>query len=175
MRGKEIIRSLVLTLAILSVVEMINTAMLPAIGLTYYRIPFNILIILYFGFKLESPYIGLLILAVQLFHSLFSIEGWEMGTISGILICLLISYFKELLHFTSYLATILVTQIFQISFFVVLSFLWYLKLGNVELILSRFWRFLPESIFISLLAPFFFAIFDVIWKSGKSSMLQDGV
>ena len=173
MRGSflSILRPLGITLLILIILEIMSTALLPMMGLTTYRIPFNVLIILYMGFKLETPFTAILILITQYTHSFFSIEGWEMGTVAGVFICIVISYLKDLLHLSSSVITIFVTQLFQLLWFVVVSSLIYMKTDDFTYIIEKFWRFLPESIIISLLSPLLFGILDVIWKSeGESSL-----
>ena len=147
-----------------ALLEVLSSTLLPLVGLNQYRIPFNILVILFMGFKLNTPYIGLLIFSVQYLHGFFSVEGWELGTIAGVLIAILLSYLKELIHFTSAAITVLVTQIFQILWFIIISSLIYLKTEDLNYIAEKFWRFFPESVIISLIAPFFFAIFDNIWR-----------
>lgn len=171
----KLIRPLGITLLILVVLEIFSTALVPMLGLMKYRIPFNVLIILYLGFKMETPYTSLLILILQYTHSFFSIEGWEMGTIAGVIICIVISYLKDLLHLSSSVITIFVTQVFQSLWFVIVSILLYLKEEDFSYIVEKFWRFLPESIVISLLAPFFFGILDVIWRAETDRALGDSV
>ena len=169
----EIIPSLFITMLILIVFEIISTAFLPLIGMTTYRIPFNILIVLFLGFKLESPFIAILILLIQYVHSFFAIEGWAMGTVAGVMICILISYVRELLHFSSATITILVTQIFQTVWFIITASLLYIRNGNFDYFLPKLWRFIPESIIISLLAPFCFSLLDRVWKISDHGMLGE--
>ena len=175
MRGSFLayIRPLVVTLLLLIMCEVLSSAFLPLIGLNHYRIPFNVLIVLYFGFKLDSPYTPIIIFCIQYFHSFFSIEGWEMGTIAGIIICISMSYLKDLIHFKSSIATIFVTQVFQFVWFVITSSLIYLKHENINYIIDKFWRFLPESIVLSLLSPFLFLIIGTIWSSRSGSLLGE--
>lgn len=177
MRGNwiQLMKPLGITILILVVLEIISTALLPMIGLTKYRVPFNVLIILYMGFKLETPYTSLLILVLQYTHSFFTIEGWEMGTIAGVMICIVISYLKDLLHLSSSIITIFVTQMFQFLWFAIVSALLYLKADNFSYIIEKFWRFLPESILISLMAPFLFGILDVIWRGENQRALGESV
>lgn len=165
----HLIKPLGVTLLILVVLEILSTAFLPMMGLTKYRIPFNVLIVLYMGFKLETPFVSIMILILQYTNSFFSIEGWEMGTVAGVVICIVISYLKDLLHLTSSIITIVVTQIFQTLWFLIVSSLVYLKTDDFSYIAQKFWRFLPESIVISLLAPFLFSILDAIWKTESDS------
>lgn len=171
----KLLRPLGITILILVVLEIISTALIPMMGLTKYRIPFNVLIVLYMGLKLETPYTSILILCLQYTHSFFSIEGWEMGTISGVIICIIISYLKDLLHLSSSIITIFVTQMFQFVWFFIISALLYLKEESFSFILEKFWRFLPESIVLSLLAPFFFGVLDVIWRAEENRTLGESV
>lgn len=170
---KDMVPAILITLLILIVLEIVSTTVLPIVGFNKFTIPFNVLIVLYLGFKLEVPYLAILILLVQYFHSFFSIEGWELGTIAGIVICFIISYVRDLIHFSSAFATMVVTQIFQVCWFLTVSGLLYMKLGQIDYIVEKFWRFIPESLIISLIAPFFFAIFDKIWKVSDTGMLGD--
>ncbi len=75
---KDIIVPLIKTLFLLFILEVITTAVFPNIGLLHYRIPFNILLVLFLGLRLETPYLAIIILIVQYFHGFFSVEGWEM-------------------------------------------------------------------------------------------------
>ncbi|OIQ16847.1 MAG: hypothetical protein BM556_14415 [Bacteriovorax sp. MedPE-SWde] len=172
-RSSEIVPRLFITILILIVLEVISSAFLPLFGINKYMIPFNVLIVLFLGFKLENPYLALMIVAVQYCHSLFTIEGWEIGTIAGVTICIVISYLRDVLHFTSSVVTIMVTQLFQILWFVIVSSLLYLKLGSFDYIVEKFWRFLPESIVLSLMAPFFFSVLDKVWGVHNEGLMGD--
>ena len=177
MRGDWIkyLRPLGITLLILVVLEIFSTALLPMLGLTKYRIPFNVLLVLYLGFKIESPYTSLFILILQYTHSFFTIEGWEMGTIAGVMICIVISYLKDLLHLSSSVITIIITQMFQVLWFFIVAILFYIREESFAYIVEKFWRFVPESIVISLLAPLFFSVLDAIWRTESDRALGDSV
>lgn len=174
-RSREIVPRLFITVLILIVLEVISSAFLPLFGVNKYMIPFNVLIVLFLGFKLENPYLAVMILVVQYFHSMFTIEGWEMGTIAGVIICIVISYLRDVLHFTSSIVTITVTQLFQVLWFIVISSLLYLKLGSFEYVVEKFWRFLPESIILSLMAPFFFSILDKVWGVRDEGLMGESI
>ncbi|MAE58986.1 MAG: hypothetical protein CME69_08905 [Halobacteriovorax sp.] len=169
----EILPSLFITILILFVLEVISVSILPIFGLVNYMIPFNVLIILFLGFKIESPYLALMIVAVQYSHAIFTIEGWEMGTIAGVIICVIISYLRDLLHFSSSILTIITTQVFQFFWFIITSSLLYLKLSDFDYIIQKFWRFLPESIVLSLMAPLFFSLFDKVWRVRDEGLMGE--
>ena len=98
---KNLWAPLVATMGLLIFFEIISSTLFPIVGIQNYRLPFHILIVLYLGFRLETPYLSFLVLLLQYIHSLFSIEGWALGTVAGVLICMLCAYLKELLDFSS--------------------------------------------------------------------------
>ncbi|MBC7715203.1 MAG: hypothetical protein H7177_17795 [Rhizobacter sp.] len=172
---KDILFPLIKTLILLFFLEVMTTAVFPNIGLMNYRIPFNILIVLFLGLRLETPYLAIIILFVQYFHGFFSVEGWEMGTVTGIVICVVVSYVREMIHFSSWGMTILITQVFQLLWFFVQSILIYIQLGSLDYIFEKGWRFLPQSVIIALLSPIFFYILNRIWNIDDRGMLGDKV
>lgn len=173
---KEIVPAMVITILMLILLEIFSTVALPIFGIQNYKLPFNIILVLYLGFKLESPYLPILILLMGHIHSIFSIEGWATATLAGVLVCALISYLRDLIHFKTAALTILVTQIFQTIWNVIVSGLIMLQGGKWDYILDKFWRFIPESIVMSLASPLIFMVLDKIWQSGGGrSVLGDEV
>lgn len=172
---KDIIVPLIKTLILLFFLEVMTTAVFPNIGLLHYRVPFNILLVLFLGLRLETPYLAIIIMIVQYFHGFFSVEGWEMGTVTGIVICIVVSYVREMIHFSSWTMTILITQVFQLLWFFVQSILIYIQLGSLNYIFEKGWRFLPQSVIIALLSPIFFYILNRIWNVDDRGMLGDKV
>jgi len=170
---KDILPPFLITLIILVVLEIVSTAFLPVMGIVRYRLTFYVLIILFMGFKLETPYLPVLILILSYVHSFFSIEGWAMGTLAGVLVCAIISYLRELIHFSSFILTIFVTQIFQIVWILIVSFMVYIQGGEFPYLVAKFWRFIPESIALSLFSPFFFSVLDKIWKKSGEGILRE--
>ncbi|MEX0799313.1 MAG: hypothetical protein WEB87_02155 [Bacteriovoracaceae bacterium] len=160
----DILSGLVKTCLLLVILEIFTTAFLPAIGILSFRPEFNVLIVLFLAFKLETPFLAWLILAVQYAHSIFSIEGWAIGAFAGVLISLSVRYLKDMLDFSTAISTIVVVQVFQIAWFVITSFLLSLKLGDFGNFVHLFWQDIPESLALSLLAPFFFVLLDRVWK-----------
>ncbi|MCK5882781.1 MAG: hypothetical protein KAG61_03765 [Bacteriovoracaceae bacterium] len=171
----DIIPSYFLTLLLLMALDIACTTFFPLVGLTNFRLPFNILIVLYMGFKLEHPTLAILILLTQYAHSFFTLEGWAMGTVAGIIVWMIVSYLRDLLHFSSSFVTGFVTQIFQMIWFLIVAVLIYIKSGDVSYLIGKLWRFIPESLIISFIAPFFFSILDKIWSLGRGGSLGDEV
>ncbi|HLE10397.1 MAG: hypothetical protein A2504_15790 [Bdellovibrionales bacterium RIFOXYD12_FULL_39_22] len=174
-RSEQLPQSLFFTILLLLALEIVASTFFPIIGLVRFRPAFNILIVLYVGFKLETPFVALVIFAIQYFHSFFSVEGWAAGTFAGIIICMIISYLREMIHFSTALVTIVVVEIFQIIWFIIASLLLYLKTDNITYVYEKFFRFIPESIIIALVAPYCFTILDRIWHSRNERKLLGDV
>lgn len=161
---KDIVLGTLKTCGLLIVLEIFTTAFLPAVGVVNFRPEFNVLIVLFLAFKLETPVLPWLILVVQYAHSIFSIEGWAIGAFTGVLISLSVRLLKDMLDFSTAISTIIVVQIFQIIWFSISSFLLSLKLGDFGSYFRLFGDDVPESFVLSILAPFFFFVLDRFWK-----------
>jgi hypothetical protein len=166
-------KPILLTVLSLVILNIASTTLLSLFGLSYYVIPFHILIILYLGFKIDTPYLPLMILFLEYVHSSFTAQGWEIGTIAGVIISISISYLREILHLNSFGMTVVIVQIFQFIWFLITSVIIYMRTDLFSIIIDRFWRFLPESIFISILAPILFIALDKIWIKKENSLLGD--
>ncbi len=169
-RIRDFLVGFFLTTLLLIFLQVLSTAILPTLGLGKFRLPFNILIILFLAFKLESPFLAIFIMIFQYIYSFFSVEGWALGTFAGIVVSMVVAYLKDVIHFSSVFLTILVTEIFQLAWFVVVSMLIYLQVGNWEYIFDKLARFVPESLAISFIAPLVFAFLDKAWKIDKQEM-----
>ncbi|MBH48657.1 MAG: hypothetical protein CME71_10855 [Halobacteriovorax sp.] len=170
---RHIVIRMFVTLLILIVLETLASSLFPMFGMSRYRIPFNVLIVLYITFKLRTPWIPVMVFLVQWFHSIFTVEGWEMGTIAGIIVAIVVSYAKDLMHFSSVAITMVLTQVFQCLWVAVIIGLLALKGAENFYLLDKFWRFIPESLILSFLSPFLFSILDKIWASSEHGMLGD--
>ncbi len=170
---KYLIKSLLLTMLVLVCLEIVSTALLPMLGIKNYRIPFNILLILYLGLKIDTPYRSVIILCYQYIHSLFTLESWAVGTLAGMVVCWLMNYPKKLIDLSSNLAIVIVAQLFQACWFVITSGLFYLQNSDTAYLVERLFQFLPESIVISLLSPLCFFALDKIWEIGEREFMGD--
>lgn len=171
---KDMFLPLVKTLSLLFILELFTTAIFPMVGLENYRVPFNILFVLFMGLRLETPYLAVLIFIVQYFHSFFSVEGWEMGTVAGIVICIVVSYVRGMIHFSSWSMTMLITFVFQIFWFLIISLLVYIQLGSFHYVFEKAWRFIPQSIIIALISPLFFFLLNKMWRVEDRGLMGEG-
>lgn len=161
---KQFIFSFTTMMMLLVVLEIVSSALLPSLGIMRYRIPFNILLVIYLGFKIQAGSLPILVFLIQYLHSFFSVEGWAIGTFTGIVVAILVTVLKDILHISNLAMTIIVSLFFQIVWFIISLMLFYMKFGDGSLILEKLWRFIPESIFLSLIAPPLFYLLDRIWR-----------
>lgn len=166
---QDIIIGLIKTIILLVILEVISTAALPAMGFTEFKPAFNVLVVLFLAFKLNNPSLPFLILMIQYLHSVFSIEGWAVGTFTGIIISISVKYIKDQLSFSSAISTIIVVQIFQLLWFVLVGLLLSIKLGDFSNLIPFVWGYLPESIFLSLISHHFFKLLDNFWQVDRRS------
>ena len=167
--ANEIAIGLLKTLLLLVFAEMFTSAVLPAMGIDDFKPAFNVLIVLYIAFKLETPFLPFLILIIQYIHSAFSIEGWGAGTFTGVLVSISVRYVRDMLNFTSAASTIIVVQVFQIIWFVFISLMLSMKQGDFSGFFSYIGSNLPESIFLSIISHHFFKLLDNFWMVDKRS------
>ena len=159
----DILFGLTKTIILLILLEVFSSAVMPAMGIVNFKPAFSVLIVLFMAFKLETPILPYLILVIQYVHSVFSIEGWGIGTLAGIIVALSVRYLRDLLQFSSAISTIVVVQIFQMAWFIMVAFMLCLKMGDFSPYFNNLWRYTPESFLLSLLSPFFFLILDRVW------------
>lgn len=162
-RLSRLILSTLVTLGILVALEIATSAFLPAIGWRDYRLAFNVVIILFMALKLTTPLLPWFVVMLQLVHSAFSMEGWALGTLVGIFVSLIASYMKEILQFSSAIATIITVQLFQIVWYLATVSIICLKLGSFEQFSLLFWNAIPSTFLLSILSPFLFKLLDKVW------------
>jgi hypothetical protein len=163
-RLNEAVLSLLITSVILVILEIFTSTLLPLFGIVGYRFAFNIIIVLFLSLRMQSAALPFFILFTQFLHSLFSIEGWALGTFIGIMISGLVSYVKDKLEFGSFLTTIILVQLFQFVWFILASTLICLKIGDFSRYFDYIIEFFPETFLLSLFAPILFKLLARIWK-----------
>lgn len=164
---KEIFIGFSLTLLLLVGLNIINTSLVFTINLGYYILSFNVIIVIFLNFKIDTPCISFLILIIQYFHSFFTIEKWEVLTISGIILYHMISYLKEFIQLSSVMIIIVLTEIFQCFSFLIVSTILYMALDQNNFTIDTITSFLVRSTIGSLTAPLLFFFLDRIWSFSK--------
>ncbi len=164
---QDILLGFIKTAGLLVFLEVFTSAVLPAFGFEEFKPAFNVIIVLFLAFKLDDPALPLLIFAFQYIHSAFSIEGWAAGTFAGIVISFSVRYVKDLLNFSTAISTIVVVQIFQLAWFFLVAAILSAKISDFSVFMTIFWKYVPESIFLSAISYHFFKLLDRIWNLNK--------
>ena len=164
MRFSQIVISFLITLALLIGLEIVTSTLLPAMGWKEYRLTFNVLIILFLAIRMDSPMVPWLILGLQMVHSVFSIEGWALGTLAGLIVMMSANYLKEVLHLTTAFMTMLTVQLFQVIWYLTVTLIICLKISDFDKFGMILWSFIPGSILLSLISPVLFWMLGLIWK-----------
>jgi hypothetical protein len=169
MRLSQVIFAFSLTLALLVGLEIVTSTILPAMGWNEYRLTFNVLIILFLAIRLDSPGVPWMIMGLQMMHSVFSIEGWALGTFAGLIVMLSANYLKEVLHLTTAFMTMITVQLFQFIWYLTVTVIICLKISDFDKFGMIIWSFIPGSILLSLISPLIFWVLDNIWKVPSDS------
>jgi hypothetical protein len=142
---------------------------MPAFGWNEYRLTFNVLIIIFLAIRLDSGAVPWMIMGLQVIHSVFSIEGWALGTLAGLIVMISANYLKEILHLTTAVMTMFTVQLFQIIWFLTVTVIICLKISNFDKFGLISWSFIPGSIMLSLFSPVLFWILEQIWRVPSDS------
>ena len=164
MKFSQILISFLITLALLIGLEIVTSTLLPAMGWKEYRLTFNVLLILFLAIRMDTPIVPWLILGLQMVHSIFSIEGWALGTLAGLIVMMSANYLKEVLHLTTAFMTMLTVQLFQVIWYVTVTLIICLKISDFDKFGLILWSFIPGSILLSLISPILFWMLGMIWR-----------
>jgi hypothetical protein len=164
MKFSQVLISFIITLVLLIGLEIVTSTILPVIGWKEYRLTFNVLIILFLAIRMDSPLVPWLILGLQMVHSIFSIEGWALGTLAGIIVMMSANYLKEVLHLTTAFMTMITVQLFQVIWYVTVTLVICLKISDFDKFGLILWSFIPGSILLSLISPILFWGLALIWR-----------
>ncbi len=164
MRFSQLLISFAVTMALLTGLEIVTSTILPALGWNDYRLTFNVLVILFLAIRLHSAAVPWMIMGLQMVHSIFSVEGWALGTLAGLIVMVSANYLKELLHLTTAIMTMITVQLFQMIWYITVTLIICLKISNFEKFGMIIWSFIPGSILLSLISPILFWILEQIWR-----------
>jgi hypothetical protein len=169
MRFSQLLISFAITVALLTGLEIVTSTILPAMGWHEYRLTFNVLIIIFLAIRLDSPTVPWMIMGLQVVHSIFSVEGWALGTLSGLIVMMSANYLKEVLHLTTAFMTMFTVQLFQMIWYITVTVIICLKISNFDKFGMITWSFIPGSILLSLISPVLFWLLEQIWRVPSDS------
>jgi len=160
------------TVFILFLLDFLSATFLPTVSNYSFAISFNLIVITYLSLHLLPSYLPFIILIINLFHSVFSIEGWALGTFVGCLISYIILILREMMQFTSYLMISLLMLFVQMLWSFISGFTLSLKTQEWEWLIVYARHSIWQAVLLSLLAPLFFMLLNKIW-SRKDDESQD--
>ena len=163
----KIIRPFLITLIFLILLEILTSSIVSILGFSRFHIPLNLVLLFYLAIRLETPFMAFLVFIVQYTHSFFTIENWAVGTFIGILICRVVSKFRDLIQISSYPLTVAVMQVFLMSWHLIYSSFFYFQTGGKTIFFERFVTTFFEGLVASLISYHLFSLLDRIWFSGK--------
>lgn len=175
MKLSHIAIALVITIAFLLGLEVVTATLLPVLNWHEYRLTFHVLLIIFLAIRLDTPLVPWMILALQLIHSAFSVEGWAIGTFAGIIVLLSANYLKEVLHLTTAFMTMVTVQLFQIIWFITVSTIICLKISDFSKFGMIVWSFVPGSLILSLISPLLFFFLEKIWRDSSETSQGVGI
>ncbi len=164
LRFSQLMVAYAITLGLLMGLEIVTSSVLPAFGWYEYRLTFNILIIIFLAIRLNSSALPWMIMGFQLVHSIFSIEGWALGTFASLIVMMVANYLKDLLQLTTALVTMITVQLFQLVWYLMVAIVICLKISNFSKFGIILWSFIPGSILLSLISPVLFWLLERIWR-----------
>lgn len=162
-RFMKLLLATLITIGLLVALEIGTSALLPALGWQESRLAFNVVIILFMAIRVSSPLLPWFVMLLQLVHSAFSVEGWALGTLAGIFVASTAGYLKEILQFSSAIATIVIVQLFQVIWYLLTVAIICLKLGSFAKFGLLFWNAIPASFILSLVSPLIFNLLGRVW------------
>ena len=154
--SKTFFISLIVTTLILVFSDILVSTCFPLVGLENFRVSIVVLIILYLCFYFNNILIAPLIAYFYMVHGVFSLEHWSVGALSCLLVSILISFLRNLIHLNNFFVTFVFVQIFQILIFFLSRGMMYFKLGQGHFLSESSKFFVAESLIISVIGPIHF-------------------
>ena len=162
--------SFFITTALLILLEIITTTIFPILGLSSIRFSFFPLLVIFLSFYRNHDTISILIIAFSFIHSIFSIEAWYLSAFVGIVISVLISYFRDVIHLSNRGVTMFLVALLQMGMSVIKSVVFYLRGNNFEYIFHHLSGQLVELVILTVLAPYAFEFLLQIWSVKPDSI-----
>ncbi len=166
---KDFIWMIIKTLVIVFIFDFLSSSFFPTFQQTYLFPSFHILIVIYFAFFQPAARLPFLILLVELFHSIFTVEGWALGTLTGCIVANILVLVKDTIQFSSFVATFFLVYAVQVLWSVISGIFLSIKLENWMILKSYFQFSLIQGIILGLVALPLLKLLEKIWDKEDSS------
>lgn len=164
------------TLIVVFIFDFLSSSFFPTFQQTYFFPSFHILILIYFAFFQPAERLPFLVLIVESFHSIFTVEGWALGTLTGCIVANILVLVKDTIQFSSFIATFFLVYAVQILSSVLTGIFLSLKFENWMVLKSYFQFSLVQGIVLGLFALPLFKVLEKIWdKEDSSAFASDQV
>jgi hypothetical protein len=135
----------------------------PLLSLKWVAVSITQVAIIFLSFTVGFSWLPYGILFLQLSHSLFTLEGWALGTLIGSLLCLIMTRLKAMIQLTGPVSIMITTYLMQL--------VWCIMAGILTSLRNHDWKFfqmfanqgLTYGIVTALLAPIIFIVLRRIW------------
>lgn len=173
---KDFAWMIIKTLFLIFILDFLSSSFFPTFNQTYFFPSFHILILIYLSFFQPAERLPFLVLIIESFHSLFTVEGWALGTITGCIIANILILVRDTIQFSSFIATFFLVYAVQVLSSLISGTLLSIKLEN-WIILKTYLSFsLVQGIVLGLIALPFFKFLEKIWiKEDTSAFTSDQV
>jgi hypothetical protein len=151
------------TILICIIFDLFFMTLLPLFSLKWMAVSITQIVIIFLSFTIGYSWLPYGILALQMSHGLFSLEGWALGTLIGTLFCLLMIRLKALVQITGPLSTIITTYIIQLVWCIVAGVLTSIKNNDWKFFQLFFNQGLTYGLITALISPFIFFMLRKIW------------
>lgn len=175
-RIKDFLWIMIKTLFLIFLLDFLSSSFFPTFQHTYFFPSFHILILIYLAFFQPAHRLPFLVLIIESFHSIFTVEGWALGTITGCIVGNILILIRDTIQFSSFIATFLLVYAVQVLWSLISGTLLAIKLENWSIVESYLSFSLVQGIVLGLVALPFFKLLEKIWnKEDRSSYAADQV
>lgn len=169
-RIQDIALMMAKTLILVFIFDFLSSTFFPTFQKTYLFPSFHILIVIFLAFNQPSNRIPFLILIISAFHSMFTVEGWAIGTITGCIVGIILVSIRDTIQFSSYIATFFLVFVVQVLWSSLSGVLLSLKLDQWEVLRSYFVFSITQGIVLGITALPIFKILEKIWQKKDTSV-----
>ncbi|MCB9094249.1 MAG: hypothetical protein H6621_04185 [Halobacteriovoraceae bacterium] len=168
----ELLSRALVTVLLLFVLEIISATVLTNMFSFRLRLSFAVLFCLFLSIYVQINFLPFLILIIQWVHSIFSFEGWALGSMIGIIFAVGLNYLKDIIHFGTYISQVIFIFISLSLWDIVRSLIIGIKLNSFEFLINHYLSDVVSNIILALASPYIFILLKVIWAENSQKALK---
>jgi hypothetical protein len=168
--NQELAWASIKTIFFLVFCDILLSTFFPSIGIYSGRFSVNVLIVMFISFFINSSFVPYLILIIQWFHSLFTVETWPVGGLAGIILACVIYFLRDVFQLKSRLSIIPVAIAGHVIWYALVGGIIAIKLDRFEFLSQFLIEGLVGGLVLGLISPLIYILLDYIWKIKRSAM-----